>query len=333
MAKILNLILYNNSSEYNKMRDVLKNYLEKMGMEYYFYCYDNNVKADYEIKDRIIHIKGRESYLPGIYKKTVKAIEICLQFEFDYIVRTNISTVVDCENLRDYLNNTTVQYGGAQIFTLTWLDRSCGIYDHRYKGCQYVHGTGIIFSREMAKLIVANKNNLNYSVIDDVGIGLFYKSQNIPPQSLTNYTYLKNVRDITPKGLFYRNKRSSREDDVNAMTLIVDKLLNKTKEGKILSFSTSDINTDTNTDIDYAYYGSDTSYVNVIDIVRKRFISNKNDKNDKNDNKLIIPKDAKFNSVFGDPCVGVHKNLKLQINKNKFSISETRNQDVTIDLQ
>src|SRR5271170_1779843 len=104
MTNILNLILYNNSSEYNGMRDVLRQYLKSMNIKYYFYCYDENITEDYIFNDDILLIKGKETFLPGIFKKTISAMEICLKLhDFDYILRSNISTVVDFSLLQNYL--------------------------------------------------------------------------------------------------------------------------------------------------------------------------------------------------------------------------------------
>ena len=44
----------------------------------------------------MIYIKGEETFIPGILEKTLLAIKISSKnFTYDYIVRTNISTLVN----------------------------------------------------------------------------------------------------------------------------------------------------------------------------------------------------------------------------------------------
>jgi hypothetical protein len=49
-------------------------------------------------------MKGVESYIPGCLDKTVKSIEYCLHnYNFDFIFRTNMSSVVDLNKLYNLL--------------------------------------------------------------------------------------------------------------------------------------------------------------------------------------------------------------------------------------
>ena len=98
---ILNLILYSDSNEYNQMRDELRNYLIIKKIKYYFYCFDNKIESDYIFDDDILRIKGDESYLPGILDKTIKAITITSNIDYKYLVRSNISTIIDFDNLNN----------------------------------------------------------------------------------------------------------------------------------------------------------------------------------------------------------------------------------------
>jgi hypothetical protein len=319
MTKILNLILYNNSSEYNDMRDALRRYLKSTGVTYFFYCYDENITSDYTLNDDIILIKGPETFLPGIFKKTIIAMEICLnlKFKFDYIIRSNISTIVDFTLLSDYLKKENVTYGGSAIFTLSWIDPAYGIYDHRYDGLKYIQGTGIVLSRKMVELIVNAKNDLNYSVIDDVGIGLYFQSLNISPQPLNHdYKFVYNADCIVHNALFYRNKRTDRKEDVKAMEKITQALMKKQ--------SASSQNIVMNNKITSALYGFDKTHANVLREINENFVVN---------NKLVIPKNVSFNNVFGDPMYGQKKSLTLKINHRTIVLDEHRNHDVSIDVK
>ncbi len=226
---ILNLILYNDIEEYNNMRDVLRYYLQKIGVYYFFYCYDENIKSEYKIDGDILRIRGKETYLPGIFKKTVKAIEICLKYEFDYIVRSNISSIIDFRLLNTYLKNRDVKYGGFYIMTQLLPNIEAGIYGFEYIGTKYVVGTCIILCKKIAKLLINNQNDINYDVIDDVGIGLFFKKYSIYPENLINEKnedlFLINSRCACDNIILYRNKRNNRSADIKYIKNIIDQLL------------------------------------------------------------------------------------------------------------
>ena len=149
--KILNLILYSETTpEYIEMYKLLSVYLKKQNkIKYYFYAYNPNINDEYIIKDDIIYIKGEESLVPGCLDKTLKAFEICKDLDFDYIIRTNISEVVDFNLLNELLKNNKIEYGGATTLNLFWFDHPSGINDTRYFGTNFVRGTCIIFNREI----------------------------------------------------------------------------------------------------------------------------------------------------------------------------------------
>ena len=100
---ILNLILYNDSIEYNKMKNALRKYLIIKKIKYYFYCFDNRIEQEYIFDGDIIRIKGNETYLPGILEKTIKAIIITLNINYKYLVRSKISTIINFDKLYNYL--------------------------------------------------------------------------------------------------------------------------------------------------------------------------------------------------------------------------------------
>jgi hypothetical protein len=327
MVKILNLILYNNNGAYNGMRQVLRKYLSHTDNKFFFYCFDENITENYVIDGDMILIKGKETFIPGIFLKTVKAIEIVLQYEFDYLLRSNISTIVDHINLNNYLSSTDIKYGGSGIITLNWLDPPYGIRDHRYRGTKYAHGTGIILSRAMAQMMIDNKDKLNYDVIDDVSIGLFFGSHGIQPQGLSKgYLYCHNINYYTPNVVFYRNKRRNREDDVKVMKNITETLINNLKTNKTkeqCSTATDIINADTDPNTCHIYYGCDGVYLDVSNDAISRFIVN---------GRLIIPKNIEFNTLFGDPYYGQQKVLVVKINGKKHTIDEHRTENIDIKL-
>jgi hypothetical protein len=224
MNTILNLILYNDSPIYDEMKKILTDYLSTQNIKFFFYCYKKDLDQEYLIDGNMLYIRGEETYLPGILEKTIKAIEICQQFEFDYLLRSNISTIVNINLLNKYLQQNTFDYGGSSIYNLQWLDPQCGIHDHRYRGTKYIHGTGIILSRKAMQLLIQEKQYINYDVIDDVALGLFFKNHHPNlieiGQTYNSPKYIDNV-------VFYRNKNSDRNKDVKNMKNIIYGIINK----------------------------------------------------------------------------------------------------------
>jgi hypothetical protein len=134
-----------------------------------------NLPSRYSCDRDIIWSKTSEGHTPhsaGIINKTVISLEALEQQldNFDYIVRTNMSSFFIFPRMLEYLD------------TLPRENVYCGIL-----GENYVSGAGIIISTDIAKLILRYKNELlnNTTFIDDVLIGKFMERHNI---SMTGYT-------------------------------------------------------------------------------------------------------------------------------------------------
>ncbi len=220
---ILNLILYNDTPVYKDMKDVLTQYLntKTTNVIFLFYCY-KEIDEPYKIEDNVLYIRGKETFLPGILTKTIEAFDIGLKnYKFDYLVRTNISTIMDVDLLLKHLQKNNITYGGAHLENLQWLDKNAGIHTHQYRGTKYIQGTGIILSRKYAQLLIDRKNEINYDIIDDVSIGLFFKKY-IEVNKIKEIGQFNNAKSYIKDKIFYRNKSSKRENDVINMKNIID---------------------------------------------------------------------------------------------------------------
>ena len=235
--KILNLILYSKSDEYDEMYNLQSNYLkfikENLNIDYYFYCYDD-IEEDYKIIDDIIYIKGEESYLPGVLDKTIKSFELFINDNYDYIIRSNISTVLNFELLINFLNNNKIDYCG-NIIKINWLNNEHGI-TKKYFNEDFITGTCIILSNNAYTYLLNNKINLDYTVIDDIAISLLLK-YNFKFIELNNY-YVVNDTNVNEKKTFtndktyhqiipfYRNKSINRNNDIQYINILIDDLIN-----------------------------------------------------------------------------------------------------------
>ena len=228
---ILHLVLYSDNLEYNNMYLLTRDYYKKFNNVitiYYAFSPNYNVIT---LVDDILYIPGTETYLPGILDKTIKAfIYIDSNYKYDYIVRSNISTIINFNLLFNKLNKINIAYGGGIINQLEWLDAAGGINDKKYFGTKYASGTAIIFSNKMMKQFLLKKDKINYNIIDDVSIGILIKEQfpDIIPIRLDNFLFVnEDIQDINlylNNTIFYRNRCSDRKKDIDHMKLIINKL-------------------------------------------------------------------------------------------------------------
>ena len=238
---ILNLVLYSDTDYYRGMYENTRKYYnnhKNVDTIYYMYSgvHDNeNVEEyTYDKDNNMLYINGIESYIPGILQKTVKAFRFVslLDKKYDYIIRTNISTLIDFRKLSKELGKNPIDYGAGRCITITngWRDYKSGIENDRYEGLIFPSGTCIIFSRKLFDKMMYKIHLIDYSVIDDVSIGHFM-TKYFPGYKLNNYTSFfydgtnKNLsisKNNVDRYIFFRNKNTNNRhmDTESIKTLI-----------------------------------------------------------------------------------------------------------------
>lgn len=174
----LNLVLFSTDHSYGDMKDVSSKYYSTLkNVRTIYYRFDADIQSDYELRDNVLLIRGHETLIPGILDKTIKVLEYAVKNklidECDYILRTNVSTIVNFANLEREMLHVPF-YGGVYAPTLQWLDPKYGIVDDKWFGTQFVTGSGIIFSKDAVRYMLKNKNLLENTIIDDVAFGIFF---------------------------------------------------------------------------------------------------------------------------------------------------------------
>lgn len=242
---ILLIFIYNKNDLYDNMLNIQQKYLNDFkkfngnNIIFYFVTYKNDIN-NIVIDNNIIYIKGEESLL-NILNKTILSIEYLitkLDLKFDFIIRLNISTIINIPELIKYLYNLPKfnVYTSGHILNLNWIDFDSGIFDKSYFNIKYASGTNIIFSYDVINNIIINKHLLKYDIIDDISIGIYiniyysylldnlykYKPKMIISNNNNNFKnkYLNNY-------IFYRNKNNiSRLIDIENMKKIIYGLYN-----------------------------------------------------------------------------------------------------------
>jgi hypothetical protein len=196
--------------------------------------FNEQIANDYELQDDILLIKGKETYIPGILEKTISAFQyIDRHFDFDYMIRSNISTIIDFDLLTEYLQHHSIQYGGGLRYVFH------GDENHPDLEIIYASGTSIIFSKSALKELLTKKQYIRTDLIDDVSVGLVmrdhlsYIEQHYMPEN--RFIYVPDEKGNRSKILdvirgksyiFYRNRQDDRQTDVTQMQIIIDYLQN-----------------------------------------------------------------------------------------------------------
>ncbi len=176
---IIILVLLSGEEHYLKMAELWKKYMNKHPyIKSYFIKYDSNLNEGDILLDNnnTIYMRGEESVFPGCLDKTIKTIEYFLRenVNFEYIFRTNVSSVVNLDKLYKFISNyKDIECGGA-----------LGIWE---KDLVYISGAGLLLSKKVCSELVENKLTLNYHLYDDVAIGEFLNRKNYKKTPLTRF--------------------------------------------------------------------------------------------------------------------------------------------------
>jgi hypothetical protein len=236
--RILHLIIHLQQGAYRAMYDTLSEFYRQFdNVDTYFLCFDLDMRSEYRIDGDLLWIRGAESLVPGILQKTIDGMLRFELTEYDYVVRSNSSTVVDFYQFAKYetsFKSEGADYLCAQKLRLAWLDPPSGIKDSKYFGTDFGTGAMIVLSQRAALALLEKRHFLDYSIVDDVAIGIFFK--NIFPSKIYTFTgprYAMNIRRIPmdqrkalidglmkTQPVAWRNKSSDRFEDSLSMRYI-----------------------------------------------------------------------------------------------------------------
>ena len=123
-------------------------------------------RFELDIVNKTLYVRGDECLIPGILHKTVEALSFFLSSgdPYDYVWRTNLSSVLDFEGLEKYLSSISLTkslYAG--YIGLGSLNNGSSTF--------FASGAGFLMSRDVAMYLVENKEFLRWDIIDDVAIG------------------------------------------------------------------------------------------------------------------------------------------------------------------
>ena len=224
--KIIFVIIYSNNALYSRFKHYLFMLYSKYSNDIKFYFVENTpqfIKSKYQINGTDFYVNGHENTKPGIYLKTFEAINFINQnFDYDYLIRTNISTIYNIPKIINYLNNK------PKIKFATGYILNCIKYG------DFIHGTSIIISKDVANMIL-QPHNFSLKLPDDVLLSYIIKSYGINFEyfdlNYINFLIYNNYNEnkilLNNDTLFYRVKNmNNRNIDLQYFDLIFN-FLNK----------------------------------------------------------------------------------------------------------
>jgi hypothetical protein len=233
--KILILAIYSNNKYYQQMLKIQRSYYHNFkNVSSFFIDFRQNQMNDVEIENDFIYVKGEDTYLNITYK-TINALEYALKnLQFDYIIRTNMSTIINIPQLYNYCLQLPTKdiYTSGCMMNLQWLDPKSGIKDKSLFGTIFASGTSIIMSKNVIQFIIQHKSKIRYDIIDDVAIGIFisnYFPSAYYPLPATFWVVPTNLKpnEVKENIIFFRNRNKDRKKDIKNMITICNVLTKK----------------------------------------------------------------------------------------------------------
>jgi hypothetical protein len=178
-------------NKYQLLKSYQKIYLDKFknDIKFFFIEYKNDITDNIIEIDDFIFIKGNEDpIIPNLLNKTILAIDyVKKKYDFDYILRTNLSSIWNINKLLSLYNEIPRNnfFGGHVNFN------------------SFITGTGIFISRDFIEKLL-NINIHNFCVLDDLSISKHMINNGIKMYYFNNMSNYKmnyqildeNVTDI-----------------------------------------------------------------------------------------------------------------------------------------
>ncbi len=303
IMKILHLVLYSKSDYYDQMKIITNNFYKifKKNVDTYYYYYDESIKENFQLVNNELKIKGKETFIPGILQKTILAFKY---FEnkldnYDYVIRSNISTIIDFDKIIKILLKNRYDYG-------------CYLFIRpSYK---FSSGTSILVNNKLIRFILDSTEKIDYTKIDDVAIGILiftHFKENIKFCDLKKYICFDWKKNNNNKQFFiFRNKiKKNRFIDVSNMNTIIDFIKKSKKKENTKNITNKKINKKENKK-------ENTKNITNKKINKKQIKKNVNKKN-------IINKNIKFVNI--SRIIIKRVNIKKNINTKNNTKNKKKN--------
>jgi hypothetical protein len=163
----VHLVVYSPGEFYTPMYHLTREYYRRFPtVKTLYYAFSDTMQSEIEERDDLLWIRGKERYdpwhptdTPGIFEKTMIALDwVRSRYPFAYVVRSNVSTLINFDLLLPRLAQQTFSYGGAIAMSMP----PHGVF---------VRGICILLSKPLVDALLAHRHEMNPALADDIGLG------------------------------------------------------------------------------------------------------------------------------------------------------------------
>jgi hypothetical protein len=219
---VILVIASHDTSYYHKARAVWKSYMNRDPSIKVYMLYGAVSLPDQDESD-LVYEDITESLVPGILQKTLRAMkyvhETCT---YDYLIRTNISTLWDLRYIEPLL--------------LSCPTSRCYAGGHNLNPMNIYSGVSIILTPDLVEECINRQHEFIMELPDDISIGVFMNTTSYNPQTTTLAQYIeycnpdnieqihKEIQDgLDRKVAYFRVKNMNRREITDS--IIYDILL------------------------------------------------------------------------------------------------------------
>lgn len=153
------LVIASPKPYYNNCKIIMEKFMNSHPNFKTFFIYGKANKEKNIPSKNDLFFNCPESLRPGILMKSILAFQHILKnYDFDYVIRTNISTFWNLNQLDKLLNKLP--------------NKNCVAGQIQKK--KFVTGTGIILSKNLVRYICNNKHKIRINRCDDVELSQFF---------------------------------------------------------------------------------------------------------------------------------------------------------------
>ena len=203
---VILVIASHDTDYYHKARSVWKKYMNLFPSIKVYMLYGATTLPDQDESD-LVYEDISETYIPGILKKTIRAMKhVHNTCTYDYLIRTNISTLWDLRNIEQLLLScpTTRCYaGGHNLHPLTIYSGESIILN--LNNVNIYSGVSIILTPDLVEefinqtydyIINLSDDTTNFPIImklpDDIVIGIFMDTTPHVQKTTTLHQYIED---------------------------------------------------------------------------------------------------------------------------------------------
>lgn len=204
--------------EYNKMREIWLQTITNNVQIVFLRASPLIVETTYDPATKTLWTPGEESVMPGILEKTYQAIKYYTQSNFDYFIRTNLSSLFDYKVMINWLRENPLDYGGK--------------LENAFDEWEFASGAGIYLSQKGCQVFLEHYEEMaqEYDLLDDVAIGKVmqkYIPMTYVPRITFSYSEDPDILDLLTndyREIFHYRCHS---DDQHLKTVEYMKLISK----------------------------------------------------------------------------------------------------------